>query len=314
MPLLQIIVTVSARITPMNFLRAMHVFLQVADGRSLTAAARRLGVSLASVSRELAALEAHLGCALFLRSTRSLSLTEHGHLFYERARKIVHDVRDAELAVRPSVLEPTGRIGISAPALLGRHLLAPILPSYLKAYPKVQVDVVLLDRDINLIEDGVDIALHIGALGDSSLLSRKLGQIRIVTCAAPSYLRQRGQPRTPQQLRQHDCLVFAVDPNDRIWRYRSGAGARMAVGVNVRFRANALEAVVAAALGGAGIVRAPLWYVADHVKAGRLKLVLQDFERPASAVHALFPASRAREPAVHAFVDMLTKRLVLRSE
>jgi DNA-binding transcriptional LysR family regulator len=256
----------------MNLLRAMHVFLQVADGRSLTAAARRLGVSLASVSRELAALEAHLGCALFLRSTRSLSLTEHGHLFYERARKIAHDVRDAELAVRPPVLEPTGRIGISAPALLGRHLLAPILPSYLKAYPKVQVDAVLSDRDVNLIEDGVDIALHIGTLGDSSLL------------------------------------------NDRVWRYRSGSGARMAVGVNVRFRANALEAVVAAALGGAGITRAPLWYVADHVKAGRLKLVLQDYERPTSAVHALFPASRAREPAVHAFVDMLTKRLVLRSE
>ena len=298
----------------MNYFRAMHVFLEVADGRSLTSAARRLGVSLASVSRELATLEAHLGCALFLRSTRSLALTEHGHLFYERARKIVHDVRDAELAVRPTVLEPTGRIGISAPALLGRHLLAPILPSYLKACPKVQVDVILSDRGINLIEDGVDVALHIGSLGDSSLLRRKLGQIRMITCAAPSYLRQRGQPDTPHQLRQHDCLVFAIDPNDRVWRYRSGANGRMAVSINVRFRANALEAVVAAALGGAGIARAPLWYVADHVKAGRLKSVLQDYERPASAVHALFSASRGREPAVRAFVDMLTKQLELRGE
>ncbi|WP_315836990.1 LysR family transcriptional regulator [Bradyrhizobium prioriisuperbiae] len=298
----------------MDYVRAINVFLRTVDGGSLTAAARKLGVSLASVSRELSALEAHLGCALFVRSTRSLALTEHGHLFQERARKIAGDIRDAELALRPVTLEASGHIRVTAPSLLGRHLLVPILPDFLKAHPKVQLDLTLRDRDPDWIEDGIDVGLHIGSLSDSALLDRKLGTIRIVTCAAPTYLRRHGSPDTPHQLRQHDCLVFAVDPNDLTWRYQLSANARTAVRVNVRFRANTLEAVVTAALAGVGLVRAPLWYVADHVKAGRLTLVLEKYERPASVVHALFPASRARLPAVRAFIDLLAARLVLKGD
>lgn len=298
----------------MDYVRAITVFLQTADGGSLTAAARKLGVSLASVSRELAALEAHLGCTLFVRSTRSLTLTEHGQLFHQRTRKITDDIREAELAVRPSTLEASGHIRVAAPSLLGRHLLVPILPSFLKAHPKVQVDLTLSDRNLNLIDDGIDIGLHIGSLGDSALLDHKLGDIRIVTCAAPGYLCRHGSPDTPHQLRQHDCLVFAVDPNDLTWRYQFGTNAKTAVRVNVRFRANALEAVVTAALAGVGIVRAPLWYVTDHVKAGRLTLLLEKYERPASVVHALFPVSRARLPAVRAFIDLLAARLVLKGD
>ncbi len=296
----------------MDYVRAVTVFLRTAETGSLTAAARKLGVSLASVSRELAALEAHLGCSLFVRSTRSLALTEHGELFRQRARKIIDDIAEAELALRPATLEASGHIRVAAPALLGRHLLVPILPAFLKAHPKVQVDLTLSDRALNLIEDGIDVGLHIGSLGDSALRDHRLGDIRIVTCAAPGYLRRHGSPETPHQLRQHDCLVFAVDPNDLTWRYLFGANAKTAVRVNVRFRANALEAVVTAALAGVGIVRAPLWYVADHVKAGRLTLVLEKYERPASVVHALFPAPRARVPAVRAFIDMLASQLVLK--
>ncbi len=273
----------------MDYVRAVTVFLRTAEAGSLTAAARKLGVSLASVSRELAALEAHLGCSLFVRSTRSLALTEHGELFRQRARKIIDDIAEAELALRPATLEASGHIRVAAPALLGRHLLVPIMPAFLKAHPNVQVDLTLSDRALNLIDDGIDVGLHIGSLGDTALRDHKLGDIRIVTCAAPGYLRRHGSPETPHQLRQHDCLVFAI-----------GASAKTAVRVNVRFRANALEAVVTAALAGVGIVRAPLWYVADHVKAGRLTLVLEKYERPASVVHALFPASRARLPAVRA--------------
>lgn len=298
----------------MDYLRAMSVFLRTAEGGSLTAAARKLGVSLASVSRELSALEAHLGCALFVRSTRSLALTEHGQLFHQRARKIADDIRDAELALRPATLEASGHIRVAAPSLLGRHLLTPILPDFLKAHPKVQLDLTLRDHDLNLIEDGIDVGLHIGSLGDSALLDHKLGEIRIVTCASPGYLRRHGSPDTPHQLRHHDCLVFAVDPNDLTWRYQFGGNAMTAVRVNVRFRANTLEAVVTAALAGVGIVRAPLWYVAEHVKAGRLMLVLDKYERPASVVHALFPASRARLPAVRAFIDLLAARLVLKGD
>ena len=295
----------------MDYVRAITVFLRTVEGGSLTAAARKLGVSLASVSRELSTLETHLGCALFVRSTRSLALTEHGQLFHQRARKIADDIRDAELELRPATLEASGHIRVAAPSLLGRHLLTPILPDFLKAHPKVQLDLTLTDRDLNWIEDGVDVGLHIGTLGDSTLLERKLGEIRIVTCAAPTYLRRHGQPDTPHQLRNHECLVFAVDPNDLTWRYQFGGNARTAVRVNVRFRANTLEAVVTAALAGLGIVRAPLWYVADHVKAGRLMPVLDTYERPASVVHALFPASRARLPAVRAFIDVLAARLAL---
>jgi DNA-binding transcriptional LysR family regulator len=295
----------------LDYMRAISVFLAVKDARSLTAASRALGISLASVSREISSLEEHLGCTLFLRSTRSIALTEHGSLFYSRIRHIPTDVRSAELALKPSTLEPSGHVRVVAPGLIGRHLMVPILARYLKEHQKVNVDFTISDHGLDMIERGMDLVLQIGSLPDSSLISKKLGEVRMVTFAAPSYWRGQDRPSVPSDLRSHDCIVFAVDPNDATWRYRSKSNRKMTIRVNARFRANSLEAVVTAAVAGIGVARAPLWYVADHVRKARLELVLDEYEPPVSAVHAVFQESRAHVPAVRALIDLLSKSLHL---
>jgi len=185
----------------MDLFRAMAVFIKVADEGSLTAAGRSLGLSLASVSREVTGLEAHLGNKLLNRSTRAVILTEHGALFYARAKRIMDEVHDAKLALVSVSAEISSQLRLSAPSLLGRHLLAPVLANYLQQFPKVRVDLILTDRAVNLIEDEIDIAIRIGALEDTSLVSRKFGAVRIVTCAAPSYIARREEPLSPHDLK-----------------------------------------------------------------------------------------------------------------
>ena len=291
----------------MDYFRAMRVFTRVAEEGSLTTAGRSLGLSLSSVSRELARLEEHLATPLFLRTTRKLMLTGQGELFYSSSKQIMENLRAAELALAPSA-EVAGHLHVSAPALLGRHLLSPLLPEYLQRFPKVQVDLTLTDHPVNLIDERLDVAIRIGTLGDSSLISRRLGEVQMVTCASSAYLARCGEPQSPPDLKRHDCLVFATDPNDGLWRYQSPA-RRLTVRVGVRFRANALEAVVGAALAGSGVARLPQWYIVEHLQSGALHRILQPFERPPSPIQALFLASRAHLPVVRSFIAFLAEEL-----
>lgn len=262
----------------------------------------------ASISRELTRLEEHLGHKLFARSTRTLALTEQGQLFCAWARKILDDVEKAQLALVPPT-EARGGLRVSAPMLFGRHILGPLLPEYLRRFPKVAPDLVLTDCAVDLIDEGLDVAIRIGRLEDSSLIRRGLGQVRMVTCASPAYLAKHGEPRAPLDLKRHDCLVFAAGSNDAIWRYRSAGERKCSVRVRVRLRTNALDAIVASALEGSGIAHAPLWYVAQHVRSEALVRILQSYERPPSPIQAVFPAARASLPAVRSFVDFLADEL-----
>ncbi len=286
--------------------QAMAAFVKAAESGSLSAASRALGISLASVSRQVSSLEAQLGAQLLIRTTRRLALTESGRLYYESARHILGEVAETELALTARVAVPSGRLHVSAPTLIGRRHLAPLLPAFLRRHPQVSVDLMLVDRAVSLVEEGVDLAIAIGRLEDSSVIARKLGTLRMVVCAAPDYLELRGEPQTPDALKDHDCLVFAASPADAEWRFQV-AGHTVRIQVPARLHANALDAVVATALGGAGLVRAPSWLVAEPIAAGRLRIVLDAYERPPSDIHALFLPTRLLSAKLRAFTDFLVE-------
>ena len=291
----------------MDRFEAMATFLRVVDAKSLSQAARSIPMSLTAVSRQIVALEAQLGTQLLRRTTRRLALTEDGRLFYDRAKAILGEVRELEQALSSGRSEPAGRLRVSAPVLLGRSLLAPLLPDFLARYPSVTVDLLLVDRAVNLVDENLDVAIRVGALPDSQLITRRLSEVHMVVCAAPAYLARRGVPQAPSDLLQHDCLVFNDLPGSVDWRFLSAAG-RDNVRVIGRLWANSLDVVVAAARDGVGIVRAPSWQVAADLSAGRLIRILADFERPATPVHLLFQPARLAAPKIRLFVDYLVER------
>jgi DNA-binding transcriptional LysR family regulator len=192
----------------MDKFAAMRVFVKIADAGSLSAAGRQLGLSLTSVSRQLMALEEALGTTLVERTTRRLSLTESGQLYYERAKQILEEVAEMERGLTMQTEVASGRLHVSAPSLLGRLRLAPMLPGFLEEHTRVSVDLMLVDRPVRLAEEGIDVALRIGPLEDSGLIVRKLDDIQLVVCAAPDYLRRRGEPATPEDLVEQDCVAF----------------------------------------------------------------------------------------------------------
>jgi DNA-binding transcriptional LysR family regulator len=292
----------------MDHFAAMATFVRVVESGSLSAAARAIPASLTAVSRQIAALEAHYHTALLVRTTRRMALTEPGRLLYDRAKTILAEIRDVELALSSHDAQPSGRLRVSAPSLMGRLLVAPLLPDFLRLHPAVSVDLLLVDRPVNLLEEDIHAALRIGRLPDSQLIARKLAELTMVICAAPSYLQRRGTPATPPDLANHDCLVFSETPGAGEWHFRGPDGADSAVRIDARLWINSLDALVAAAKDGAGIVRVPSWQVTHDIAAGRLIRMLAEFELPASAVHLVMPPARLGTPRTRAFVDFLAAR------
>ncbi|MEM5344055.1 LysR family transcriptional regulator [Paraburkholderia azotifigens] len=288
----------------MDRFEAMSVYVRVVETGSLSAAARAIPMSLTSVSRHIAALEEQFGAQLLRRTTRNLAMTDEGRILYDRAKSILGEVDELGSALSAGRGKLSGRLRIAAPNLLGRLLIAPLLPRFLAQHPDVAVDLMLVDRVVNLVEEGLHLAVRVGRLPDSSLVARKLDDIEMVVCAAPSYLAQRGTPRKPDDLRQHDCLVFSDASGPVDWRFQSGA-TRTRVSVTGRLWMNSLDALVSAALEGAGIVRAPAWQVAAHIEAGRLQPVLDRFAPPATPVHVLFEQTKLASPKIRTFVEYL---------
>jgi DNA-binding transcriptional LysR family regulator len=288
----------------MDKFTAMRVFVKIADAGNLSAAGRQLGLSLTSVSRQLMALERVLGTTLVERTTRHLSLTESGRLYYLRAKQILEEVAEMEGGLTMQTGVASGRLHISAPSLLGRLRLAPMLPGFLAEQSRVSVDLMLVDRPVRLAEEGIDVALRVGPLEDSGLIARKLDDIQLVVCAAPDYLRRRGKPATPDDLLGQDCLAFSDVPGVSEWSFQDGA-VRRAVRIPTRLCANDFDTLVSAALAGAGLVRVPSWQVAHHLADGRLRIVLEAYQRPPTPLSILTPRTRLLLPKVRAFVDFL---------
>jgi DNA-binding transcriptional LysR family regulator len=253
------------------------------------------------------ALEDSLGTTLVERTTRHLSLTESGRLYYERAKQILEEIAEMELGLTMQTGVASGRLYVSAPSLLGRLRLAPMLPGFLAQQTRVSVDLMLVDRSVRLAEEGIDVALRIGPLEDSALIVRKLDDIQLVVCAAPDYLRRRGEPATPDDLLEHDCLAFSDVPGVAEWSFQDGA-TRKSIRIPARLCVNDFDALVSAALAGAGVARVPSWQVAHYLADGRLKIVLDAYQRPPTPVSILTLRNRLLLPKVRAFVDFLQQQ------
>jgi DNA-binding transcriptional LysR family regulator len=292
-----------------DHLAAMAVFARVVEEESFTAAAGELGLSKSAVSKQVGRLEDRLGVRLLNRTTRRISLTEAGAAFYERCRRMVAEAEAAEDAVMHLASAPRGLLRINAPMSFGLQHVVPALPLFLDSYPELHVDLVLNDRYVDLVEEGFDMGVRIGRLADSSLIARRLASSRRLVVAAPRYLERQGWPRTPRDLRDHDCLIYAYQAERAgQWRFR-GDDLPVHVEVAGRLRANNGDALREAAVAGLGIALMPTFIAGDDLRAGRLVHLLPGWrEEGEGDVYAVYPASRNLSPKVRVFVDFLAGR------
>jgi DNA-binding transcriptional LysR family regulator len=290
-------------------LSAVRIFTQVVEAGSFSAAGRGLGLAPSSVSRQIADLEDELGARLFHRTTRRLSLTEAGQVFYARAGKILVDLEEAKLAVAQPGGAPSGVLRLTVPGSLGRLHLVPAIADFQQGHPAVKVGLVVTDRLVDLVEEGFDLAIRVGRQRDSSLVARRIGTSRRLVCAAPSYLAKVGAPQEPADLVRHDCLTFRSHPGASFWRFRGPDGGREVRASGALF-ANDGEALVSAAVAGLGLVLVPEWLVGPDLRAGRLQEVLTDYRASpdATPLYALYPHRRHLPAKVRAFVDFLAAR------
>jgi DNA-binding transcriptional LysR family regulator len=288
----------------MDRFRAMQAFIRIVDGGSLSAAARSLGVSLPAVVRTLAALEEHLGTRLLNRTTRRISLTDAGHEYYESSRQIVAELEHAELSVSSARRQPAGTLSVTAPVVYGRLKVVPVLAEYRRRFPQVAVRLLLLDRNVNLIEEGLDLAIRIGVLAESSLVAAELGRVRRVAFASPAYLRRRGVPRHPRELAGHACLSLSILAPAEQWQFRE-QGKALAVKPRAAFVSNSADAVIALAEAGEGIGIAFSYQVERQLARRKLELVLEDFAPPPVPVSALYPHGRLTAAKVREFLALL---------
>lgn len=289
----------------MDRLDAMHVFLAVVDAGSLSGAGRRLAMPLATVSRKLAELEAHLGARLLNRSTRRLELTDPGRAYEQACRRILDEVQGAERAVAGEYDAPRGELAITAPIVFGRLHVLPVVNAFLRLHAEVDVRLSLGDRVAHLIDEHVDVAVRIGALPDSRLNALALGTLRLVACASPAYLRAHGTPRTPDDLARHRCISFD-SPFPSAWRF---ANAREFVPARPRLAVNTAEAAVDAAIAGVGVARV-LSYQADGALRGRqLRRVLRAFEPEPVPVQLVWDGQQRVTSKLRSFLDFAAPRL-----
>lgn len=291
----------------MDRLQALRLFTAAVEHGSLAAAARAARVSLATVSRSLAHLERELGARLLARTTRSLSLTPGGREYYERAKRIVEELAEADALLARESTEPAGRLTVSAPTLFGRQFVAPAASEFLAQHPKLELRLVLTDRYLDLVEEGVDLAVRTGRLEDSSMVARRVGVYRRAVVAAPAYLERAGTPRRPSELERHNCLVLSTQRAPHDWKFLTARGVT-SVEVSGNWETNDNDALLAASLAGHGLARMPSWQAERHVAAGRLRTVLADYALPDIPIQVVFPSARLLPARVRAFSEFLAAR------
>jgi DNA-binding transcriptional LysR family regulator len=288
----------------MDRIEAMTVLVAVAEAGSLSAAGRRLGQPLSTVSRKLSDLEAHLGARLLLRTSRSVTLTEAGHSYVAACRRILGDLAEADRAAAGEYGQARGDLVVTAPVVFGRRHLVPVIAAFLLDHPAIDVTLTLSDRMLHLLDDHVDVALRIGALPDSSLVALRLGEVRPVVCASPAYLARRGTPQRPADLAGHCCITFtALSVPDR-WSFPSGD-----VAVHARLSVNTAEAAIDAAEAGLGITRVLSYQIAPLRRAGRMLTVLDGFAPDPVPVSLVHPGQGRMPQKLRAFLDFAAPRL-----
>lgn len=288
----------------MDRLEAMAVFVAVAELGGFKAAARRLGLSPAAVTRAVAAVEARLGARLLERTTRSVRATEAGARFLEHARRLLAEVEAAERDAAGLHEAPRGELAVTAPVVFGRLHVLPVVLGFLDRWPEVAARLALLDRPVSLVEEGFDVAVRIGRLPDSSLIAVRVGAINRIVCASPAYLAAHGTPATPADLKAHSCIAFTGTTPTQEWAF-----ADTSVRVRPRLVVDNAEAAVDAARAGLGVACVLGYQAAADLRAGRLIAVLEGFEPEARPVHLLYPAGRPPAAKVRAFMEVAVARL-----
>lgn len=290
----------------MDRIEAMEAFVAVADLKGFAPAARKLSVSPSAVTRLVAALEERVGARLLQRTTRSVALTDIGEHYLERARRILADVEEAEGSARAERTRPSGHLIVSAPLMFGRLHVNPLMSEYLRRYPDVTGELRLSDRTVNLVEDGIDVAVRIGHLPDSSVVAKNVGDMYRVVVASPAYLLRRGMPTKPADIRAHDIIHCSIIVPSTEWRFMQD-GRPIRVPISPRYITSSADAGIWHAEQGGGLAMVQAYQAQEGIAAGRLQAVLTAFEFPPRPIHIIYPASRLLSAKVRAFVDLATE-------
>lgn len=292
----------------MDQIHLMKVFVAVGELESFTAAARRLAISPAAVTRAVSALEEQLGVKLLLRTTRSVRLTEAGGRYLEDTRHILASIIEANEAAAGINASPKGDLAVTAPILFGKKFVMPCIVRYLQQYPEVDVSAFFLDRVVNLVEEGMDVAVRIGQLPDSGLKALRVGKMRRLLCASPEYLERHGTPRHPSELQKHEVIAAGTLSPRTDWRFGAIDDPTL-IRMKPRLTVTSNDAAIAAASAGLGIARLLSYQVADEVAAGRLQVILAEYEEAPWPIHILHRESKYGSTKVRTFIDMLAEHL-----
>ncbi|HEU0199976.1 MAG TPA: LysR family transcriptional regulator [Burkholderiaceae bacterium] len=292
----------------MDRLHTMRAFVAVADARSFAAAARQLALSPPALTRAIAALEARIGARLLHRTTRTVRLTDAGARFLADCKRILGEVEEAEAAAAGGSLEPRGQLAVTAPVLFGRMYVAPIVFDFLERYPGVTARTVFVDRIVDLLDEGIDVAVRIAHLPDSSLTAIPVGSVRSVVCAAPRYLAAHGRPRVPDDVTKHRTIAILPTPAAVDWSFAAGTKLR-SVRAPAQLTVNNNDLAIAAAVAGRGLARVLSYQIAAEVRAKRLEIVLADFEPKPLPINVVYHEGRRAAAKVRAFADMAVERL-----
>jgi len=287
----------------------LAMFAKVAEERSFAGAARTLGVSVATVSRAVARLEERLGARLLNRTSRQLALTEFGRTIADSALKIYREAEEAESAAREMSARPRGLVRLAVPMSFGLRWVAPLMPAFFREYPDVAIDLHLSDAAVDLVGQGFDAALRIAVLPDSSLVARRLCPVAQVVVASPEYLQTRGVPRHPSELAEHPCLGYAYRARSDVWRFTNAAGAEVVVKPEGPLRVTNSDALLPTVLAGLAIAEFPEFIAADHVRAGQLVPILEDWQLARGGLYFVTPSARTRPAKVEALSDFFIKHL-----
>ena len=279
-------------------------FVAVAETESFTAAAKRLDSSVANISRQIQALENRLATKLFHRTTRKVSATEEGHIFYHHCRQLLDGLDDAERAISNLQTKPTGKLKVTAPLSYGETFIAPLVNDFATAYPDLKIEMHLSNQQFDLIDNGFDLAIRLGVLEDSTLVARKLADRKQYVCASPAYLTRYGQPHTLSELDEHNCLLGTLD----YWRFEE-AGRQRNLKVQGNLRCNSGPALRDAALKGLGVVQLPDYYVDEFIEAGKLVSLLSHQSQGLEGIWAVYPSNRHLSAKVRVLIDFLAKQL-----
>ena len=295
----------------MDRLEAMSVIVAVVEEGTFSAASRRLGMSVATVSRKVAELEGSLKAELFQRSSRRMTLTESGKDYVEACKGIIEQIDDAERQVSGEYRSPKGDLAVTTPWGLGHTHLLPLAVEFLNAFPEIDLRLLLTDRVVDTVEEGIDVSIRIGALPESNMIAARIGSIRLVVCASPAYLAARGHPQTPDEIGDHDCIAINPLASPNAWKFRTGK-QECVVPIRSRLCVNTSEAAVIAAISGAGLTRVMSYKMDTAKRAGTLQLVLEAFEPEPLPVHILYSPRKPAPLKLRAFLDWMAPRLKAR--